>query len=184
MTDSPFITIMMPVLNEAEQIASTLDELVSQDYPRERYEVLVVDGASTDGTVEIIDNYARKHPQVRRHHNPRVWSSAARNIAVQRARGDYLLLVDGLPVPELGEHESIVGGDTRCISIACASILAKVVRDRLMDRLDRRYPEYGWASNRGYPTGTHLAAIREHGPTAHHRATWTPILQHELRLEA
>ena len=95
-----------------------------------------------------------------------------------------ILYVDGLPVPELGEHEAIVGGDTRCISIACASIVAKVVRDRLMDRLDRKYPEYGWASNRGYPTGTHLAAIREHGPTAHHRATWAPILQHELRLEA
>jgi len=94
------------------------------------------------------------------------------------------LLVDGLPVPELGEHEAIVGGDLRCISIACASILAKVVRDDLMARLDRRYPEYGWASNKGYPTGPHLEAIREHGPTAHHRTTWAPILQHELRLEA
>ena len=94
------------------------------------------------------------------------------------------LFVDGLPVPELGEHDAIVGGDLRCLSIACASILAKVVRDRLMERLDHRYPEYGWASNKGYPTRPHLAAIREHGPTAHHRATWAPILQHELRLEA
>jgi len=110
-------------------------------------------------------------------------------LAMRRAVGrlsvvpDHLL-VDGLPVPELGEHEAIVGGDMRCISIACASILAKVVRDDLMARLDRRYPEYGWASNKGYPTGPHLKAIREHGPTAHHRTTWAPILQHELRLEA
>ncbi|MGW8282812.1 MAG: ribonuclease HII [Gemmatimonadota bacterium] len=94
-----------------------------------------------------------------------------------------MLLVDGLPVPELGEHEAIVGGDARCFSIACASIVAKVTRDRLMERLDTRYPEYGWARNKGYPTGTHLSAIREHGPSAHHRATWAPILQHELRLE-
>ncbi len=94
-----------------------------------------------------------------------------------------MLLVDGLPVPELGEHEAIVGGDARCFSIACASIVAKVTRDRLMERLDTRHPEYGWARNKGYPTGTHLSAIREHGPSAHHRATWAPILQHELRLE-
>lgn len=94
-----------------------------------------------------------------------------------------LLLVDGLPVPELGTHQAIVKGDSRCISIACASIVAKVTRDRLMELLDQRYPEYDWARNKGYPTGTHLSAIREHGPTAHHRATWAPILQHELRLE-
>lgn len=94
-----------------------------------------------------------------------------------------LLLVDGFPVPELGAHEALVRGDSRCLSIACASIVAKVTRDRLMERLDRRYPAYGWAGNKGYPTGGHLSAIREHGPTAHHRATWAPILQHELRLE-
>lgn len=94
-----------------------------------------------------------------------------------------LLLVDGLPVPELGDHEALVGGDRRCLSIACASILAKVVRDALMVRLDRRYPAYGWAENKGYATGGHLCAIREHGPTPHHRA-WGPILQHEFLLEA
>lgn len=94
-----------------------------------------------------------------------------------------LLLVDGLPVPELGMHEALVRGDRRSLSIACASILAKVTRDALMARLHRRYPAYGWADNKGYATETHLAAIREHGPTPHHRA-WAPILQHELRLEA
>ncbi|MDT8436969.1 MAG: ribonuclease HII [Gemmatimonadota bacterium] len=95
-----------------------------------------------------------------------------------------LLLVDGLPVPELGEHRSVVRGDRRSLSIACASILAKVVRDRLMVRLAPRYPDYGWADNKGYATAPHLAAIREHGPTRHHRATWAPIAQHRLRLEA
>lgn len=94
-----------------------------------------------------------------------------------------LLLVDGLRVPELGEHEAIVKGDRLSLSIACASILSKTVRDRLMRRLSSRYPEYGWGENKGYATGRHLAAIREHGPTPHHRGTWAPIVQTELPLE-
>lgn len=91
-----------------------------------------------------------------------------------------LILVDGNPVPELGEHRSIVGGDRASHSIACASIIAKVTRDELMRRLDPRYPEYGWASNKGYRTKGHMDAIREHGPTPHHRQTFQGVLQTEL----
>jgi len=94
-----------------------------------------------------------------------------------------LLLVDGRPVPELGEHTAIVKGDRLSLSIACASILSKTVRDRLMEKLAGRYPAYGWDENKGYGTGRHLAAIREHGPTPHHRRTWAPIVQPELPLE-
>jgi len=90
------------------------------------------------------------------------------------------LLVDGRPLPAVGEHTSIVGGDRKCASIACASILAKVARDRLMRRLHPRYPEYGWESNKGYATGEHLAAIRRVGPSPHHRATWRPVAQLEM----
>jgi len=93
-----------------------------------------------------------------------------------------LILVDGNPVRELGEHTSIVGGDRASHSIACASILAKVTRDELMRRLDPRYPEYGWASNKGYRTRHHMAAIRRHGPTPHHRRTFQGVLQTELEL--
>jgi len=93
-----------------------------------------------------------------------------------------LILVDGNPVPELGAHRSIVGGDRACHSIACASILAKVTRDRLMRKLDPRYPDYGWASNKGYRTRRHMDAIRAHGPTAHHRTTFQGVLQVELDL--
>ncbi|MFW6039961.1 MAG: ribonuclease HII [Gemmatimonadota bacterium] len=92
------------------------------------------------------------------------------------------LLVDGRPMPAVGDHTSIVGGDRKSASIACASILAKVVRDRLMCRLDPHYPEYGWASNKGYATGEHLAAIRRIGPSPHHRATWRPVAQLEMGL--
>lgn len=91
-----------------------------------------------------------------------------------------LLLVDGKPVPGLGKHTSIVKGDLRCHSIACASIVAKVTRDRLMRRLGRRYPAYGWESNKGYRTREHKAAIREFGPTPHHRRTFAGVLQVDL----
>ncbi len=92
------------------------------------------------------------------------------------------LLVDGRRLPGLGDHTAIVKGDQKSLSIACASILAKVVRDRLMRSLGARYPGYGWESNKGYATGFHLAAIRELGPTPHHRRTWTPIAQREMAL--
>ena len=81
------------------------------------------------------------------------------------------LLVDGnrfRPHPKL-PHTCIVGGDGIYRSIAAASILAKTFRDERMRELSREYPAYGWAQNAGYPTAAHRAAIREHGPTPHHR---------------
>ncbi len=87
-------------------------------------------------------------------------------------RPDHVV-VDGLPVRDLPwEHEAVVGGDGLVHSIACASIVAKVCRDRLMSRLARRYPEYGWDRNMGYGTEEHRAAIRSFGPTPHHRLTF------------
>ena len=87
-------------------------------------------------------------------------------------RPDHVV-VDGLPMRGLPwEHEAVVGGDGLVHSIACASIVAKVCRDRLMTRLARRYPEYGWERNVGYATEEHRAAIRRFGPTPHHRLTF------------
>jgi len=94
------------------------------------------------------------------------------------------VVVDGLPVRGLRcEHEAVVGGDGCVHSIGCASIVAKVVRDRLMRRLARRYPQYGWAPNMGYATAEHRAAIREHGHSPHHRLTFGG-LQYDLELSA
>lgn len=91
------------------------------------------------------------------------------------------ILIDGLPVPELMlEHDAIVDGDARCQSIAAASVVAKTVRDCLMERLAARYAWYGWESNRGYGTDDHLAALHVHGPTPHHRWSFFPVAQ--LRL--
>ena len=92
------------------------------------------------------------------------------------------MVVDGLPVKYLGrEHDAVVDGDALVHSIGCASIVAKVVRDRLMRRLAARYPGYGWETNVGYGTETHRTAIDEIGLTPHHRLTFTG-LQFELEL--
>jgi ribonuclease HII len=83
------------------------------------------------------------------------------------------VLVDGRPVPTLGyAHEAIIGGDASCYAIACASIVAKVARDRLMRALGRRYPAYGWERNAGYGSAGHIAALRAAGVTPHHRGSF------------
>jgi ribonuclease HII len=88
------------------------------------------------------------------------------------------ILVDGLPCPELGwPHEAVVGGDGRCATIAAASIIAKTVRDTLMERLAARYPGFAWAHNKGYGTAQHLAALVARGPTAHHRRSFAPVAE-------
>ena len=79
----------------------------------------------------------------------------------------------GLPCPA----QALVSGDALCLSIAAASIIAKVTRDRLMARLDALHPAYGFARNAGYGTRGHLAAIKAHGPCPWHRMTFAPLRQ-------
>jgi len=111
----------------------------------------------------------------------------ATTVAMQRAlsrtaRTPCHVVVDGLPVKYLGrEHDAVVDGDALVHSIGCASIVAKVVRDRLMRRLSGRYPGYGWERNAGYGTVEHRAAIEALGLTPHHRLTFTG-LQYEMQL--
>jgi ribonuclease HII len=97
---------------------------------------------------------------------------AMRRAVLRLSRPPELALIDGNRAPTLlpCPAECVVRGDALCLSIAAASIMAKVVRDRLMARLARRHPQYGWAENAGYGTPAHLAALRAHGPTPHHRA--------------
>jgi ribonuclease HII len=91
------------------------------------------------------------------------------------------VLVDGLPCPELGcPHQAIIDGDARCQSIAAASVIAKTIRDRLMELLAARHPGYAWAANKGYATPEHLQALLLHGPTRHHRYSFAPVAQLEL----
>jgi ribonuclease HII len=90
-------------------------------------------------------------------------------------------LVDGLPVKGLPcPHEALVKGDGLSLSIAAASVLAKVTRDHFLDDLDRRFPEYGFAAHKGYGTAAHLEALRRHGPCPEHRRSFAPVGQLEL----
>jgi len=86
------------------------------------------------------------------------------------------ILVDGRPVPGLpAPSTSIVKGDSLSLSIAAASIIAKVTRDRTMRELDTVYPEYGFAGHKGYGTQAHVQALLEHGPTPVHRISFRPV---------
>jgi ribonuclease HII len=93
-----------------------------------------------------------------------------------------LALVDGNYPPKLNcAVRCVVGGDALCLSIAAASIIAKVIRDRAMERLAVRFPGYGWHSNAGYATALHRAALQRLGPTRHHREAFGTVAQ--LRLD-
>jgi ribonuclease HII len=85
-------------------------------------------------------------------------------------------LVDGHIAPKFPcKVQTIVKGDSRSVSIAAASIIAKVYRDRRMKRLAEEHPHYGWERNAGYPTRQHLDAIQKHGLTVFHRKTFAPV---------
>jgi ribonuclease HII len=91
------------------------------------------------------------------------------------------VLIDGKPIRTLEvPHTAIVGGDGCCYSIACASIIAKVTRDRVMRALAGRYPKYRWEHNVGYSTMAHLEGMVAHGITPHHRRSFIPVRQLSL----
>ena len=96
-----------------------------------------------------------------------------------------VVLVDGNDVvPGLAwPQHAVVDGDARMLSIAAASVVAKVVRDRIMERLDQVWPQYGFARHKGYSTPEHLAALRIHGPCPIHRFSYAPVRVQELPLE-
>jgi succinoglycan biosynthesis protein ExoA len=90
-----FISVIVPVRNEAKHIEYVLDQLVHQHYDHERFEIIVVDGVSTDGTPDLVTNYAKGYANIRLFSNPHRLSSAARNIGIRQSRGDVVLIVDG-----------------------------------------------------------------------------------------
>jgi ribonuclease HII len=105
----------------------------------------------------------------------------ATHLAMQQALADLPrlpdhALVDGRPVTGLPcSSTAIVGGDGLSLSIAAASVVAKVMRDRLMEELDARYPAYGFARHKGYGTRVHLDALNAHGPAPCHRRSFRPV---------
>jgi ribonuclease HII len=130
-------------------------------------------GAASVGEIDRLNIYHATHLAMRR--------------AIARVGQYDYILVDGLKIrgfeDDVGPYSAIVDGDALCYSIACASVVAKVVRDRLMARLSARHPGYGWERNAGYPTAEHRAAIRELGLTVFHRRSFAPIQEALLGIE-
>ncbi|NJC88896.1 MAG: ribonuclease HII [Desulfuromonas sp.] len=105
-------------------------------------------------------------------------------LGMQRAVGrlnlppDFLLIDGNVPVPLPLPQQTLVKGDSRSLSIAAASVVAKVVRDRIMCSLDRLHPGYGLAGHKGYGSAAHLAAIASLGPSPCHRRTFGGVREH------
>ena len=130
-------------------------------------------GAASVAEIDRLNIYHATHLAMRR--------------AIARLGGHEHVLVDGLRISgfeaHVGPYTAIVDGDAICYSIACASVVAKVVRDRLMTRLSERYPGYGWERNAGYATLEHRTAIRSLGVTPFHRRSFAPIQEAILGVE-
>jgi ribonuclease HII len=111
-----------------------------------------------------------------------LWAMS-RAVAGLALRPDHVLvdgnmLPPGLPCPA----EAIVGGDGLSVSIAAASIVAKVTRDRLMAAVGRSFPDYGFERHMGYATPEHVSALERHGPCPHHRQSFAPVREQQLKL--
>ena len=101
---------------------------------------------------------------------------AMREALAQLTIPPQALLLDAIHLPGIDLlQRSIIKGDALCLSIAAASIIAKVTRDRMMIQLHEHFPIYGFAQHKGYGTEYHLVALREHGATPHHRRSFAPV---------
>ena len=85
------------------------------------------------------------------------------------------ILVDAMPLFTDTPHEAIIHGDALSLSIAAASVIAKVTRDKMMIELDKKYPEYGFKKHKGYPTKLHLENLKKYGPLENYRFTYGPV---------
>ena len=154
----------------ASHLAGVRDSKQMTAQARDRlYDVIMLHALATSvgmGSVELIDE--RNILQATKH---AMYAAIAQlSVPVQA------LLIDALILPRLSlPQRPIIKGDERCLSIAAASIVAKVTRDRLMLQLHEQYPLYGFNQNKGYGTPAHLAALREHGVTPLHRKSFSPV---------
>lgn len=122
--------------------------------------------------------------EVDRHNILRATHIAMARAAESLTTPPAICLIDGLPVPRFPlPSQSVVKGDSLSLSIAAASIIAKVTRDRIMARLDTEFPAYGFSSHQGYGTRKHLEALHRHGPCPHHRRSFRPVSQLTLPLD-
>ena len=104
---------------------------------------------------------------------------AMRKAVIDLQEKPEIVLVDGnYPIPKIMQPQyAVIGGDALCQSIAAASVVAKVTRDRIMDHYQALYPSFSFAKHKGYPTSAHIAELKEHGPTDIHRKTFKPVAE-------
>jgi ribonuclease HII len=150
-------------LNDSKQLNETMREVL--------YEELT---ASIAWGVGIVDAATIDEINIRQA-SWRAMQHAVADLVARTTQPDYVL-IDGLPYGAgPWPYEALVKGDARSLSIAAASVIAKVTRDRLMVDYDKQFPHYGFARHKGYPAPQHFAALREHGPCPLHRKTFGPV---------
>lgn len=148
-------------LNDSKLLASDIREQLYASIMVSAVAVGV--GEATVDEIDLINIRQATHMAMAR---------AVRALLVQPA----FALVDGNDAPALPcPCDTIIAGDAKSVSIAAASIIAKVTRDRMMAELHDTHPNYGWATNKGYGTPEHLVALTRHGPTPHHRRSFAPV---------
>lgn len=158
-----------PVLNDSKQLSEVKRERLYEEITadaRIRWHCVTVEPAEID-RINILQA---------------TWAGMRRAALALQPVPDAVL-IDGKPVKQYPLHQvALVKGDSLSYSIAAASIIAKVTRDRLMVAMAQRHPAYGFEIHKGYPTPAHLAALRQHGPCPEHRRSFGPVAQLELDL--
>ena len=150
-----------PLIDDSKKLSKKLREQLVNEIKKEALAVAV---ATIDAPeIDAINIYQA--------------SKKAMEIALSNINIDYdIVLTDAMPLDTTAKVEPLIKGDARSLSIAAASIVAKVYRDELMDELDKKYPNYGFKSHKGYATKKHLAALRTYGPIKGvHRYSYKPV---------
>lgn len=156
--------LALPGLNDSKKLTARRREALYTQL-REDERVLIGVGMAAAAEIDRLNILRATH------------AAMARAVAALPTAVDFCL-IDGLPVPQFPlPQRALVKGDARCLSIAAASIVAKVTRDRLMQDLAQQYPGYGFEKHAGYGTAAHLAALRRLGPCPEHRRSFAPVAQ-------
>lgn len=150
----------LPQVFDSKQLsAAARDELFEQLYALEGIQISVAEGSV--GEIDRLNILRATHLAMRR--------------AVDGLKQADFVLVDGLPVQFTLPSKNIVKGDAKSASIAAASIIAKVTRDRYMEKVAEKFPQYGFAAHKGYGTAEHLEALKKFGVTELHRRSFQPV---------
>jgi ribonuclease HII len=167
---SDFSSPHFSFLNDSKQMSQSLRETLFDEIARgAHWGIGVVDAATID-EINIRQASWRAMQNAVKDLCARISAQSSTRFAI-----DYVL-IDGLPYGKAAwPYEAIVKGDTKSLSIAAASVVAKVWRDRLMIEFDAQFPAYGFAQHKGYGTGQHLRALQEHGACPIHRRTFKPV---------